>query len=393
MERKEEEPILSIDDNYLIKGDNGTACDRLMNPFKEQVRCVYIDPPYNNGESYAHYEDALSHELWLHNMREILGKLKKFLTKNGSIWISIDDSEVHYLKVLCDEVFGRSSFITTIVWQHRTSRENRNTFSNNHEYILVYARDPASFKASRNLLPLNAATMARYKNPDNDPRGPWQSVSLNVQAGHAVRSQFYTIQSPSGKEFDPPNGRCWIYNQQRMKAEIASNNIWFGPDGDATPRKKMFLAGSKKGLTPETLWKASEVGTTNKAKKQLLALFPKEIVFDTPKPEELIKQILAIATDPGDTVMDAFLGSGTTTAVAHKMKRKYIGIELGDHIAYARERMNHVIRGEAGGISKSVGWNGGGGYRYLDWSASRRQGPPQQEAVEASVLLLKGGNG
>ena len=326
--------------NMIVKGDNCAVCDYIMNEFADKVKCIYIDPPYNNGEEYAHYSDVFSHKQWLDNMRSIINRLFRLLTKDGSLWISIDDNEVHYLKVLCDEIMGRSNFVTTIIWQQRTTRENRRTFSNNHEYILVYAKDPATFKKKRNLLCADNSVLARYKNPDNDPRGPWQSVSLNVQAGHAVSSQFYSITAPGGKVFNPPNGRCWIYNETRMKKEIADNNIWFGLDKNSTPRKKKFLCDAKLGLTPETLWLASDVGTTNDAKKQLLALFPTMTVFDTPKPESLIRRILEIASNEGDLILDAFLGSGTTAAVAHKMKRAYIGIDISsESIDYSLSRL------------------------------------------------------
>ena len=355
-------------DNMIIKGDNCAVCDCLMNEFAGKVKCIYIDPPYNNGEEYAHYSDVFSHEQWLDNMRAIISRLFRLLSEDGSLWISIDDNEVHYLKVLCDEIMGRSSFVTTIIWQQRTTRENRRAFSNNHEYILVYAKDPVEFKKARNLLSVDDAVLARYKNPDNDPRGPWQSVSLNVQAGHAVSSQFYSITAPGGKVFNPPNGRCWIYNQERMQREISENNIWFGADHNSTPRKKKFLRDAKLGLTPETLWLSSAVGTTNDAKKQLLALFPSMIVFDTPKPESLIRRIIEIATNEGDLVLDAFLGSGTTAAVAHKMNRSYIGIDIsGESIDYALSRLERVIAGEKSGISKDLDWQGGGSFSYYEY--------------------------
>lgn len=370
-------------DNMIIKGDNCAVCDCLMNEFASKVKCIYIDPPYNNGEEYTHYSDVFSHKQWLDNMKAIISRLFHLLAKDGSLWISIDDNEVHYLKVLCDEIMGRNSFVTTIIWQQRTTRENRRAFSNNHEYILVYAKDPIEFKKSRNLLSIDDTVLSRYKNPDNDPRGPWQSISLNVQAGHAVSSQFYSITAPGGKVFNPPNGRCWIYNQERMNKEIADNNIWFGADHNSTPRKKKFLCDAKLGLTPETLWLASAVGTTNDAKKQLLALFPTMTVFDTPKPESLIRRIFEIASNEGDLVLDAFLGSGTTAAVAHKMNRSYIGIDISsESINYALNRLERVIGGEKSGISKDINWCGGGSFSYYEYYDNKRN------VVELSALAL-----
>lgn len=354
--------------NMLIFGDNMEALDSLSENYSGLVKCIYLDPPYNNGEKYTHYNDDKEHKKWLDDITKRLKMLKPLLSEDGSIWISIDDSEVHYLKVAADEVFGRKNFLTTIVWEHRTSRENRKVFSNNHEYILVYAKNPEKFKRSRNLLPATDEILSRYKNPDNDPRGPWQSVSAHVQAGHAVKSQFYSIIAPNGKEHKPPNGRCWIYNKEKMEREILNNNIWFGRDGNGVPRVKKFLSEKVVGITPETLWLGSEVGTTNTAKKHVLSIFPTSPVFDTPKPEQLIKRILDIATNEGDIVLDAYLGSGTTTAVAHKMKRKYIGIERGSHIFdLVVPRMQSIINGEENaGITEEVGWNGGGGYNFYD---------------------------
>lgn len=206
----------------------------------------------------------------------------------------------------------------------------------------------------------------KYKNPDNDPRGPWQSVSANVQAGHAVASQFYAIMSPSGVRHVPPKGRCWIYNEERMKREMAQGNVWFGRDGSGVPRIKKFLCQAKMGLTPETIWTAEEAGTTDNAKKQLKELFPDEKnVFDTPKPEELLKRVIEIASNEGDYVLDCFLGSGTTMAAAQKMNRRYVGIECGDQMTkLVIRRMNMVIRGERSGISKLVNWSGGGAFGF-----------------------------
>lgn len=352
--------------NMIIHANNKKAL-HLLN-MEEKVKCIYIDPPYNNGEKYEHYNDDKEHEEWLIDINETLVKLEPLLSKDGSIWISIDDSELHYLKVMADKVFGRKNFIATICWQHRTTRENRKAFSNNHEYILVYAKNPELFRKSRNMLPPTEEMLKRYKNPDNDKRGPWQSVSVNVQAGHAVKSQFYDIKSPSGKIHSPPKGRCWAYNKERMNNEINQNNIWFGIDGNGVPRKKKFLKDSKLGVSPETLWLGEDVSTTKHSKKHILELFPEQSIFETPKPEELIHRIISIATNENDIVLDAYLGSGTTAAVAHKMNRQYIGIEEGEHISdYVIERLKKVIDGiDQGGISKNIKWEGGGSFSFYE---------------------------
>ena len=352
-------------ENLLIQGDNLLALKALLPFYRGQVKCIYIDPPYNTQSAFEHYDDKLEHSQWLSMMYPRLVLLRELLAEDGSIWVSIDDREAHYLKVLMDEVFGRSNFMTTIAWQQRTTRENRKTFSSNHEFLLLYARDYSRFAATRNDLALTDEVRARYKNPDEDSRGPWQSVSANAQAGHGTPSQFYTLVAPNGNHHELPNGRCWLYTQEKMAQEIAANNIWFGKDGNGVPRIKKFLSEVKAGLTPETLWFAEDVGTNDFAKKHLIQLFRDADLFDTPKPESLISRVLNIASNPGDLVLDSFLGSGTTAAVAQKMGRRWIGIEMGDHArTHCLPRLEKVIAGEQGGISSSVGWQGGGGFRF-----------------------------
>jgi adenine-specific DNA-methyltransferase len=296
---------------------------------------------------------------------ERIEALAPLLSDDGSLWISIDDNEVHYLKAVADRVLGRESFITTIVWEHRTTRENRRVFSNNHEYLLVYAWDPERFKATRNRVAASEEILSRYKNPDDDPRGPWQSVSLTAQDGHGTPGQFYEVVAPNGRRHRPPKGRCWVYTEERMAEAIAAGEVWFGRDGNGVPRRKHFLSAAAPGMTPSTLWTAGFAGTNAEAKREILRLFPDEQVFDTPKPERLLARILEIATDPGDLVLDAYLGSGTTAAVAHKMGRRWIGIELGDHaVSHCASRMRLVVDGEGGGVSADFGWAGGGGFRF-----------------------------
>lgn len=362
--------------NILIHGDNKDVLSELWPEFANIIRCIYIDPPYNNGETYHYYDDNNTQGDWLRDMRRVLNLLKPLLSKDGSIWISIDDSEMAYLRVEADRIFGRENFAGTIIWQQRKSRENRAVFSCNHEYILVYAKDIKEFKKKRNLLPVDEDYInSKYKNPDNDPRGPWQSVTANVQSGHAVPSQFYTVVSPTGVKHDPPKGRCWIYNEERMKREIAEGNIWFGKDGSNTPRVKKFLRDAKIGLTPETIWLADEVGTSDSAKKQLMTLFPdKDNIFETPKPEELLKRIIEIASDEGDYVLDCYIGSGTTIATAHKLNRHYIGIEIGNQMSeLVVKRMSKVIEGENSGISELVGWQGGGNFVFYNFDKKATQ--------------------
>jgi adenine-specific DNA-methyltransferase len=317
----------------------------------------------------------MGHEEWLKSVRARLEKVKALLRQDGSVWISIDDSEVHYLKVAADEVFGRQNFVGTVVWERRTTRENRKALSRNHEYLLVYVKDVELWTRVRNTLPLTKELEARHKNPDGDPRGAWQSVSANVQDGHATPQQYYALTSPGGRVHNPPKGRCWVYSKPKMLEEIARNNIWFGKDGNAVPRIKRFLRDRTGGLTPDTLWRAEDVGTTSAAKKQLLALFKQTSLFDTPKPEQLIHRILQISTQPGDLVLDPYLGSGTTAAVAHKMNRHYIGVECGDHIkTHCAVRLKQVIAGESGGVTALVDWKGGGGFDFFRLTDAGQRG-------------------
>lgn len=352
--------------NSIIQGDNLDVLKFLAKDHSGRVRCIYLDPPYNNGDTYRHYDDRMTHEEWLTSVATRLEQAKDLLSDDGSLWISIDDSEVHYLKVAADSIFGRQNFVSTIIWERRTTRENRKVFSRNHEYLLVYSKNKVTWTKTRNSLAAPEEVKNRYKNPDADPRGPWQSVTANVQDGHATAQQFYSIKAPSGRIHSPPNGRCWVYSKARMLEEIANNNIWFGKDGNGVPRIKKFLSASNQGVTPETLWRASEVGTTTSAKKHLIELFGTDPLFDTPKPEQLIQRILEISTNPGDLVVDPYLGSGTTAATAHKMGRRYIGIEKGEHIkSHCVQRLKKVVSGESGGASPPLNWTGGGGFTFF----------------------------
>lgn len=352
--------------NKVIQGENLDALRTLRDEFRQTVRCIYIDPPYNNLERYAHYVDVLPHDTWLSQVTERAELLRDFLTDDGSLWVSIDDRNVHYLKTALDPIFGRSNFVTTIVWQHRTTRENRKVVSNNHEYLLLYAKNIKQFSSARNLLPASEALASRYKNPDSDPRGPWQSISLNTQGGHGTASQNYVLVAPNGTQHCAPSGRCWAYTQEQVQRLIADNRVWFGKDGRGTPRLKKFLSEARPGLVPDTLWLACDVGTTDHAKKHLKRLLPSEAVFETPKPEGLLAKILSIATDRDDLVLDAYLGSGTTAAVAHKLGRRYIGIEQGiQAVTHCAERLRKVIRNEdPDGVTSQSSWSGGGGFDF-----------------------------
>lgn len=353
--------------NLLIHGDNLLALRALLPKYGGRVKCAYADVPYNTGSAFEQYDDNLEHSTWLNLMRPRLEIIWNLLSVNGSLWISIDDNEVAYLRILCDEIFGRNNFVCTIIWEKRKSRENRRAFSFKHDYIIVYAKNKSAFEEDRNPVELTKDVLKRYKNPDNDIRGNWQSVAITAQAGHAVASQFYEITTPSGRKILPPPGNCWRFTKQRLDELIADNRIWFGENGANVPRQKKFLSeNDNPGLTPETIWYADDVGTNDGAKRHSVTLFA-DNVFENPKPEELIQRVLQIASNEGDLVLDAFLGSGTTAAVAHKMNRRYIGIEMGDHCyTHCKVRLDKVVDGEQGGISKAVGWTGGGGYDFYE---------------------------
>ena len=351
-------------ENMLIHGDNLLALKALEQEYAGQVKCIYIDPPYNTGSAFEQYDDNLEHSQWLNLMRPRLEILWNLLSDEGSIWISIDDDERDYLKILCDEVFMRKSFIASIIWQKRTSPDMRAVISDGHDYVLVYAKNREKFKLVRNKLPLSSEQAQNYKNPDNDPRGDWTSADYTAQGFRP--NQMYEIRTPGGAVYTPPEGKCWKNVEEVFLQQVAENRIWFGSDGCGMPRRKTFLS-EHDGVIPWTWWENKEVGHNQEAKKEVIALFGAANVFDTPKPERLIYRIIHIATNPGDLVLDSFLGSGTTAAAAHKMGRRYIGIELGDHCyTHCKPRLDKVIDGEQGGISKAVGWQGGGGYKFYE---------------------------
>lgn len=362
----EEDPALGYGHrdagNMLIQGDNLEALKALLPYHAGQVKCIYIDPPYNTGSAFEHYDDNLEHSQWLAMMWPRLELLRELLAEDGSIWVSIDDDEAHYMKVMLDEVMGRTNFITSCVWQKRYSRENRTAIGSAHEHLLIYARNPERFKQGRNKLPLGDKQKKVYKNPNNDPRGPWRGVSLSAQGFRP--NQMYEIVSPTGKVHVPPAGSCWKIVRSEFDKLVAEKRVYYGKNGDAVPSRIQFLKDIE-GMVPWTWWPHEEAGHTDEAKREIHSLFGAEKAFGTPKPERLLERILHIASNTGDLVLDSFLGSGTTAAVAHKMGRRYIGIEMGDHaVTHCAPRLQKVVDGEQGGISKAQNWHGGGGFRF-----------------------------
>ena len=358
-------PITDRDifDNRLIFGDNLLALKALEQEFAGQIKCIYIDPPYNTGAAFTHYDDGIEHSLWLSLIRARLETLWILLSQDGSLWVSIDDYEMPYLRVLMDEVCGRASFIATNVWQKRYSRENREAIGDVHEYLLVYAKDPDRFKAARNKIPITEGQAKIYKNPNNDPKGRWRGIPMTAQGYRP--NQMYPITTPTGIVHHPPEGRCWSMIEPEFRRLKAEGRIWFGTKGDSQPNVIRYLS-EVEGMIPWTWWPSNEVGHTDESKKEIHALFGKEDAFATPKPERLVQRVIQIASNPGDWVLDSFAGSGTTGAVAHKMGRRWIMVELGEHChTLIIPRMKKVIDGEdPGGITKAVNWQGGGGFRY-----------------------------
>ncbi len=357
-----------LDDNLLIFGDNLLGLKSLERDFTGKVKCIYIDPPYNTKSLFKHYNDNLEHALWLNMMKERLVILHKLLREDGSIWISIDDDECHYLKVMCDEIFGRKNFIANVIWEKKHTRSNdAKFFSDTHDHILVCAKNKSHF--SLNLLPRTEQNIQSYSNMDADSRGPWTSGPCHVKTPNL--KDIYPVITPSGRKVNPPSGTSWRFNQKKFQELIKDKRIYFGTKGSNVPRYKRFLSEVKNGFVPKTLWIREEAGDNQEAKKEVKA-FNSQDVFSTPKPERLIQRILHLATKPGDLVLDSFAGSGTTGAVAHKMKRRWIMIEIGDQChTHIIPRMNKVIDGEdSGGITKEVGWHGGGHFRYCEMGPS-----------------------
>ena len=352
-----------IFDNRLIQGDNLLALKALEAEYAGKVKCVFIDPPYNTGSAFEHYDDGLEHSIWLGMMRDRLELIRALLSPDGSLWVTLDDNEAHYFKVMCDEVFGRGNFVANVIWQKIFSPKNSaRHLSEDHDHLFVYTKNADIWRP--NLMERSDKLNASYKNPDDDPRGAWTSGDLSARNYYGAGT--YPIATPSGRVVPgPPNGMYWRVSEGKFREMDADKRIWWGKNGNNTPRIKRFLAEVSSGVVPQTLWLHADVGNTQEAKKEVVALFGSEN-FLTPKPERLMQRVIHLATNPGDLVLDSFAGSGTTGAVAHKMGRRWIMVEIGDHArTHIVPRLKKVIDGEdAGGVTAATGWTGGGGFTF-----------------------------
>lgn len=357
------------DDNLLIKGNNLLALHSLKTRYAGKVKLIYIDPPYNTGNDGFRYNDRFNHSAWLTFMRNRLGVAKELLSRDGAIFVNLDDGEAHYCKVLMDEVFGRDNFVANVVWQKRYSRENREAIGDAHDHIIIYAKRSENFVATVNKLPMTEEQSKIYKNPNNDPMGRWRGIPMTAQGYRP--NQMYKVTTPTGVEHFPPEGRCWSTVEAEYLKLREKGRIYFGKDNNSQPNVIRYLS-EVEGVTPWTWWPSNEAGHTDEAKKEIYSLFGAEASKNsTPKPERLIERILNIATKAGDIVLDFHVGSGTTAAVAHKMHRRWIAVEQMDYIKdLTAKRLKKVIEGEQGGVSKTVEWAGGGSFVYTELAAS-----------------------
>jgi len=350
--------------------------------YRGKVKLVYIDPPFNTGQAFEHYDDWMEHSTWLSFMRERLLLIRDLLAPDGSVWVHLDDAEVHHMRVMMDEVFGATNFLGTAIWKRRNDPRNTAQYlSMDHDTVLVFARDLP--RCQFNQLPRTAAMDSAYTNPDGDPRGPWRRGDL--AARNFYSKGLYAVTTPSGKVIPgPPSGSYWRVSEEELSRLDADNRIYWGTQGDSRPYLKRFLSEVAGGRVPSSVWHPEEVGFVRNGKEEARALVGD--VFATPKPERLLERVLQIASVSGDIVFDCFAGSGTTAAVAHKMGRRWVTVELSPSTVeqFTLPRLTKVVAGEdPGGITKSAGWEGGGGFRTV------AVGPSMYEDTPFGVLLAE----
>lgn len=356
---------ISESENLVIKGNNLIALHSMKQRYQGEIKMIYIDPPYNTGGDSFKYNDRFNHSTWLTFMKNRLEIARELLSEDGSIWINIDDDEQAYLKVLCDEIFGRDNFTNTVIWEKRYSPTNDSKWlSDSHDFIMIYAKNKEIWRP--NLLPRGEKQNKYYKFDDNDGRGKWRSDNVLVKT--FSQSGVFPIKNPkTGIEYYPPEGSAYRFSLETAKRYLEENRFYFGKDGTGAPQLKRYLSEVKQGVTPLTIWKREDVGDNQEAKNETRTLGISNEMFSTPKPERLLQRILHIGSNENDLVLDFFMGSATTQAVALKMNRKFIGIEQMDYInTVSVPRLQKVIDGEQGGISKAVDWQGGGSFVYAE---------------------------
>jgi len=376
-------------DNLLIEGDALNALTSLLKlpefrtEYAGKIKLAYIDPPFNTLQSFLQYDDALEHSVWLTMMRDRLAQIHALLADDGSVWVHLDDAEAHRCRIVLDEVFGPGNFIATVVWARADSpRNSARHFSTDQDYIHIYAKNANVWRPVR--LPRTAESDASYRNPDNDPRGPWTPGDPFANKPYALGR--YEVTGPTGNTFEPPRGRYWRISKEKFEEMDAEGRIYWRGGGDARPRIKRYL--SEVGdLVPRTLWDFTETGSSGDASREIRKLFPGLPVFATPKPEKLLHRIIGLGSEPGDIVLDCFVGSGTTAAVAQKMGRRWIAVERSKETVetFAEPRLAKVVDGsDRGGISAAAEWSGGGGFRLIELS------PSMFEEDEGLIFLAEG---
>ncbi|OZI67390.1 site-specific DNA-methyltransferase [Bordetella genomosp. 11] len=410
---REESVGFDMTKNLFIEGDNLDALKLLQETYLGKVKMIYIDPPYNTGNDFIYEDDFAEdartflvrsnqiddsgvrlvantdangrfHSDWLSMLYPRIRLARNLLSEDGVIFVSADDSEIANLIRLCDEIFGEANFVANFVWEKRTNRENRKVVSSRHDYVVCYARNQMPGTRALKQLPMSAKALANYKNPDNDPRGLWKSDPAHAQAGHGTKDQFYVLTAPNGKKHELESGRCWLYTEKVMNKEIADGKIWFGKDGNGVPRIKTYLDAKERGLTPESIFFAEEVGTNESAKNRLKELFSGRAVFDTPKPVGLIQTLIQLSCDEG-IVLDFFAGSGTTAEAVIELnamdgrERRFILVQLPEALAsdteaykagyrdiahLGMERVRHAGK-KVVAADSNEGWNQDTGFRVL----------------------------
>ncbi len=409
----------SLDDNLIIHGDNLEALKALLPRYAGKVDVIYIDPPYNTGNEGWAYNDNVNsplmkewlgkvvdrddlerHDKWCCMMWPRLSLLWELLSDRGSLWITVDDNEAHFCRTICEEIFGGDTFVAQLVWQKRTSRENRTAIASMHDYLLLFAKvGTDDWKGIRRRL---ASTSEGYANLDDDPRGPWVSVPFSAQGYRP--NQMYVITSPTGQKLEPPRGRCWAATEPVFKKLLADNRIYFPRGGDGRPRVKQFR-DEDKGLVPSSLWLASEVGDNEDSKKELMEIFSQGAVFDTPKPIELIRRIVEIASDKQSICLDSFAGSGTTAhaVLAQNTRddgsRRFILVEAADYAnSTTAERVRRAIKGVPTAKIDMLQKGLGGSFTYCELGESLDlnrffdgKGAPSYEQVGRYVVYTATG--